>query len=576
MGHRRLHRPQPDLADALTAQDGLYTLITRAAEGDRFEVVSSLSPGPRRRRPRRLAGLPRRRRTSRVVTLTVTEAGYLRGARRRPGPRPPRDPPRRRGAARRPRRAVRTAPPGCSPAAPPAAAPTRARSPSSPCDNLPEQRRGRWRRVVADLARAGRPGPRRRGWTESVSFVTTMVDRITPRPRPTTAQAVRRGTGRDDRCPVVTEPFSEWVLCGEFPGGRPAWEAAGATFIDDIDALRAPQALAAQRRPLAAGLRRLAPAGTRPSPRRWPTTPAGTGSQQWWDEASRHLDLPAAEVAGLPRRAARAVRQPADAPPARPDRRRRFPEAAGPHPARAARGAGRRPAARGRGPGAGRLGVPPARRRRARRRRPRRRRWPRSPAARCADAVRHVLDALDPASATDDELVEDRARRRQAACRRTGRTEAGLTGEGTDVRGLRRRSRRSAGRTARRRIGPRTVGTDRDPVRVVRLRCRRTSVARSRRALGVPFHEQAFSSEQLEESARRREKEGLLTRMFDAMGDRLVRRSGRRRRRQRPAGPLRPRRAEHRPGRAVGPRPAASSWAATGRSSWPTGPVRCT
>ena len=38
-------------------------------------------------------------------------------------------------------------------------------------------------------------------------------------------------------------------------------------------------------------------------------------------------------------------------------------------------------------------------------------------------------------------------------------------------------------------------------------------------ALGVPFHEQAFSSQQLEESARQREKEGLLTRMFDAMGD---------------------------------------------------------
>lgn len=38
-------------------------------------------------------------------------------------------------------------------------------------------------------------------------------------------------------------------------------------------------------------------------------------------------------------------------------------------------------------------------------------------------------------------------------------------------------------------------------------------------ALGVPFHEQAFSSQQLEKSAQRREKEGLLTRLFDAMGD---------------------------------------------------------
>jgi cytidylate kinase len=37
-------------------------------------------------------------------------------------------------------------------------------------------------------------------------------------------------------------------------------------------------------------------------------------------------------------------------------------------------------------------------------------------------------------------------------------------------------------------------------------------------ALGVPFHEQAFSSRQLEESAALREKEGLLARVFSAMG----------------------------------------------------------
>jgi cytidylate kinase len=37
-------------------------------------------------------------------------------------------------------------------------------------------------------------------------------------------------------------------------------------------------------------------------------------------------------------------------------------------------------------------------------------------------------------------------------------------------------------------------------------------------ALGVPFHEQAFSSEQLEASAELREREGLLARMLSAMG----------------------------------------------------------
>lgn len=36
-------------------------------------------------------------------------------------------------------------------------------------------------------------------------------------------------------------------------------------------------------------------------------------------------------------------------------------------------------------------------------------------------------------------------------------------------------------------------------------------------ALGVPFHEQAFSSQQLEESAALREREGLLARLLSAM-----------------------------------------------------------
>ena len=38
-------------------------------------------------------------------------------------------------------------------------------------------------------------------------------------------------TGRADAAPVVTEPFTEWVLAGEFKAGRPAWDAAGATFV---------------------------------------------------------------------------------------------------------------------------------------------------------------------------------------------------------------------------------------------------------------------------------------------------------------------------------------------------------
>ncbi|HVL61019.1 MAG TPA: mannitol dehydrogenase family protein, partial [Microbacterium sp.] len=47
--------------------------------------------------------------------------------------------------------------------------------------------------------------------------------------------AVAAATGWRDRSPVVTEPFHDWVLSGEFRSGRPAWERAGARFVDDID-----------------------------------------------------------------------------------------------------------------------------------------------------------------------------------------------------------------------------------------------------------------------------------------------------------------------------------------------------
>jgi len=68
---------RPGLARTLAAQDGLYTLVVRGAEGDRHEVIRSLSaahPGADHASWLdywRLPGLC-------VVTLTITEAGYAR------------------------------------------------------------------------------------------------------------------------------------------------------------------------------------------------------------------------------------------------------------------------------------------------------------------------------------------------------------------------------------------------------------------------------------------------------------------------------------------------------------------
>jgi fructuronate reductase len=150
-------------------------------------------------------------------------------------------------------------------------------------------------RVVGELAEQVDPGLA--SWlTESVSIVTTVVDRITPRTAPEDVHAVFVATGRDDRCPVVAEPFHEWVLSGGFPAGRPSWEQAGATFTDDVAPFEHRKLWL-----LNGGHSLLAYAGSI----RGHTTVAEALAddtclgwlQQWWSEASGHLGQPEDDVA---------------------------------------------------------------------------------------------------------------------------------------------------------------------------------------------------------------------------------------------------------------------------------------
>jgi fructuronate reductase len=94
---------------------------------------------------------------------------------------------------------------------------------------------------------------------------------------------------------VVTEPFSEWILSGSFPAGRPGWEHGGAVFTDTITPFE-------QRKLwlLNGGHSLLAYGG---SLRGHDTIAAAAGDQvcldwleQWWQEAAAHLVLPAASI----------------------------------------------------------------------------------------------------------------------------------------------------------------------------------------------------------------------------------------------------------------------------------------
>jgi len=82
------------------------------------------------------------------------------------------------------------------------------------------------------------PGPDRRAlraWiADSVTFPSTVVDRIVPATTPADRGDVAGYLGMDDEGAVVTEPFSQWVIEDKFAGARPAWERASATLTTDV------------------------------------------------------------------------------------------------------------------------------------------------------------------------------------------------------------------------------------------------------------------------------------------------------------------------------------------------------
>lgn len=68
---------------------------------------------------------------------------------------------------------------------------------------------------------------------ERVPFPRSMVDRMVPRTTHHHRRQARETLGVVDTWPVACERFRQWVIEDDFPGGRPDWESAGATFVQD-------------------------------------------------------------------------------------------------------------------------------------------------------------------------------------------------------------------------------------------------------------------------------------------------------------------------------------------------------
>lgn len=218
------------VVDQLQPQDGLYTVVERGILAA-FRVLAPLREllfalGQEATLLERIAAS-----STQVVSLTVTEKGYRH------------DPATRRlnahdqqiqadAAGRPPVTVVGQLVRGLQ---------ARYRNDGAPltvvcCDNLTDN--GATLRTLVDDFCALLPPDERLAlisWiASSVTFPSTVVDRIVPATTALDRGDVASFLGMDDEGPVVTEPFSQWVLQDNFAAPRPAWESAGAIFTQDV------------------------------------------------------------------------------------------------------------------------------------------------------------------------------------------------------------------------------------------------------------------------------------------------------------------------------------------------------
>ncbi|MCP3055872.1 mannitol dehydrogenase family protein [Aurantimonas marianensis] len=218
-----------DMRDALAPQDNLFTVAIRSGEVSQLRVIGSLKTilVAREDPEALLAALcdP----AIRIVSLTVTERGYCHDPATGDldpdhsdiktdldAPTRPTSAPGLLAEALRRRRAAGLAP-----------------FTVMPCDNLPENGPTA-HRIVAQYA-ALRDGDLARFVERDVAFAGTMVDRIVPATSEDDIARISEALGVRDAWPVVTEPFSQWVIEDRFPTGRPDFASVGAEMVADVE-----------------------------------------------------------------------------------------------------------------------------------------------------------------------------------------------------------------------------------------------------------------------------------------------------------------------------------------------------
>ncbi|MBA8877775.1 mannitol dehydrogenase family protein [Phyllobacterium myrsinacearum] len=219
-----------DTRDALKPQDGLYTVAVRDGGGSSYRVIGSIGNVLVAPENPQVLLAAMSDPAVKIVSLTITEKGYCYSP----------------ASASLDENHPDIVHDLANPAMPRSAigfiveALARRRADDTEpftllsCDNLPANGQT-LKRVVTRFAelRNAELGAFIR---DAVAFPSTMVDRIVPATTDADRDAVTRDTGLADRWPIMTEPFSQWVVEDHFPSGRPAWEKVGVTFVADVDA----------------------------------------------------------------------------------------------------------------------------------------------------------------------------------------------------------------------------------------------------------------------------------------------------------------------------------------------------
>ena len=105
------------------------------------------------------------------------------------------------------------------------------------CDNL-SSNGDRTKQLVTDFANAlpaDQSALLLSYLSASVTFPNSMVDRIVPGTEQRHIDMAEQRLGFHDVTPVPAEPFTMWIIEDHFAAGRPAWEKAGATFSEEVE-----------------------------------------------------------------------------------------------------------------------------------------------------------------------------------------------------------------------------------------------------------------------------------------------------------------------------------------------------